>query len=999
VVEDYGEISPPASDAPRIKDAIKKKALLEKDPFPDNGWIVDSEWSNSSANPISYFSTEWVVPPVPASDDGQLIYIFNGLTPSDNSYILQPVLQWGVNGQGLGGNYWAIANWYVPNPTTNASAPLFVSTLVQVNAGDSLQGIMTLTGQSGGTFNYSSVFAGYATADLNLTDIQEQTIAYETLECYGITQASDYPNTLMTAMTNIEIKLGSTEASIDWTPQNTVTDNGQQCIIVSNASPGGDVYLFYATDAQNFYFVVNKSSFGTDEVKDVIAGAAGGRFYNSFFLMLDGFTPNWIAAANPTFALLSTFNSTNVSGLSISQDAATPVEYELGGPGSAYGDVIQRIRFAYDVRFTNVTSFPAIGSEQKYTLLANISVGGTPLSLQPETIFQLVGGSDPYFTNVDPSNPKSVFYLSQDLRVFTVTVGQSPISGAPAFTSDPYGSIQTFLYHLNHTPLYTQPYPALGSDPLNALPNQSGYETGDISVSPLNGGQQNYNFALARVRLQGAGGTTAPNVRVFFRLWVAVSCDTDFQPSTTYFSNLGTTGPDTGFPIFPVASAGGLTDPSGQTLQTIPFFATNSGGSNDYNSAYVPPSPDESNNIQTITIPAGQDGLFTYFGCFLDVYNSSNQSKFPGSHHCIVAQIAYDDAPIPTTTPTGATASPENWDKLAQRNLQITSSGNPGFPVTHRIPQTFDARPSPLPIFQSDGQLLNRPDELMIDWGNTPLGSVANVYWPQVSSAQVLKIASSLYATHCLSAVDSNTIQCTVTGGVTYIPIPNGPGQNFAGLFTVDLPNGIHVGDEFNVIVRRITARQSSPALERASSGGDQKRLLNWRCIAGTFQVKIPVSHEPALLIPEENLLAILKWRLENMSSAYRWYPVVQRYIAYVSARVKGMGGHPSTIVPSQYGVLPPVVAPGGKHRSEEEKEFTGKVSAITYDRFGDFDGFLLLTREGKKHFFRASEHEIEEIVNRAWAERILVSVIVERGNQHVPISIVLRRLPRPYHG
>ncbi len=32
---------------------------------------------------------------------------------------------------------------------------------------------------------------------------------------------------------------------------------------------------------------------------------------------------------------------------------------------------------------------------------------------------------------------------------------------------------------------------------------------------------------------------------------------------------------------------------------------------------------------------------------------------------------------------------------LAQRNLQVTTSDNPGNPATHRIPQTFDVRPSP----------------------------------------------------------------------------------------------------------------------------------------------------------------------------------------------------------------------------------------------------------------------------------------------------------------
>jgi len=176
-------------------------------------------------------------------------------------------------------------------------------------------------------------------------------------------------------------------------------------------------------------------------------------------------------------------------------------------------------------------------------------------------------------------------------------------------------------------------------------------------------------------------------------------------------------------------------------------------------------------------------------------------SKFPGTHHCIVAQIAYDDAPIPTMTPTGATPSPENWDKLAQRNLQITSSGNPGFPVDAQDPADLRCAAQPIAALDNGGALLNYPDEFIDRLGNTPVGSIASIFWPQVSSAQVLAIAAKLYPTHLLSAADNNTIQCTVTGEVTYVPIPDAAGENLnlAGLFTVDLPDGIKAGNEFNI--------------------------------------------------------------------------------------------------------------------------------------------------------------------------------------------------------
>jgi hypothetical protein len=123
------------------------------------------------------------------------------------------------------------------------------------------------------------------------------------------------------------------------------------------------------------------------------------------------------------------------------------------------------------------------------------------------------------------------------------------------------------------------------------------------------------------------------------------------------------------------------------------------------------------------------------------------------------------------------------------------------------VPQTFDTRPS------ATGSDLP-PDELMIDWGAVPPpGSVASIYWPQVAAADVNALASSLYSTHTFSAADMNTIRCKVIGGVTYVPIPRGTGENFAGLFTIDLPQTVTTGQEFDVLMRRISTRQASEVI------------------------------------------------------------------------------------------------------------------------------------------------------------------------------------------
>jgi len=416
-------------------------------------------------------------------------------------------------------------------------------------------------------------------------------------------------------------------------------------------------------------------------------------------------------------------------------------------------------------------------------------------------------------------------------------------------------------------------------------------------------------------------------------------------------------------------------DPSGQSIQTIPFFVTDANGTHDYDGTVA------NSNIRNIQIPTGKDKLWAYYGCFLDVYDASNNSKFPGTHHCIVAQIAYDDAPIVNSN--GVTTSPENSDKLAQRNLQITSSGNPSFPLTHRIPQAFDMRPSN-PFDPQASMLLNYPDELMIDWGNTPAGSVARIFWPQIAAADVLALANSLYGTHSLSAADANTVQCAVPNGVTYIPIPAGTGKNFAGLFAVELPGGIRVGQEFQVKVRRVSTRQLPQLLQgrqpapqvKAQASEGRHFMRNWRYVTGTFQITIPVGTDEALLPPEETTLAVLKWRLENMSPVYRWYPVLKKYIEYVSGRVNGFGGNASLVPPSLHGfpVKQPSAAKPEQHR--------GKVCEVIYDCFGDLRGFVLEECCSNRRFFECCEEAIGHLALRACRERLRVTVLTSE-KQH----------------
>ena len=768
-------------------------------------------------------------------------------------------------------------------------------------------------------------------------------------------------------------------------------------------------------------FVGGKNTWGNDEINDIIA--KGGTYPDGVLLALDGFSRNIVGSARPSLPAIAFGGATTAV-------SATP-------PAVAYQSsnlkIPQRIMFAYDVKFAQpLGTFPASG-ETPTAVNSSITVLGKALSATTEFFF--LAGADPYFTNVvqDPTDPTklTVPWLSEDLRVFTATPGaplplsQFPVPGGPKFVENSHGGafdfsgaytyIQALLKHLNQA--YGDPS---GVDPFNPasniIPQQQTEFTADSSVTPFTtiglSTYNNYSFAIARVRLKGSqgGAHAAVGVKVFFRLWGTQSADTDWDPTHTYLSH----NDGSGNPLWPLA-------PSDN--HTIPFFATsaqpNFTDPNDPEFQTGGSTGTGANN-QTITIEQG-DSQWAYFGCFLNVNdpnvkvnNVKVPNAFPGTHHCLVAQIAYAGAPIQTVG--GSVPTPESSDQLAQRNCQVTTSDNPGAASAHRVPQTFDVRPSAVPPMR--GPLADQPDELMIDWGNVPVGSVARIYWPAVSSAEVIELASWMYGVHPLTAPDAHTIEVETIKGLTFVPIPQGTGPGFAGLFTVDLPHTVKTGQEFNIVLRRIGKRlrrtkpnpppPPPPKLARArrAAGGHielpkpgapaptapaeigravvAEAPAYERYIVGSFQVKIPVSTREAMLPAEQTTLAILKARLEAMPKTERWYPVLLRYIGQIAGRVDGLGGDADVIPPSLGGYRPE------RQPCEENlEEFVGKVSEVVFNCFGDFIGFVL--DDCCEHrAFESREKEIGELVLRALKERLTLMVVTV-GKKHTIVRLVVK--------
>lgn len=200
----------------------------------DSGWITDAVWQVPNDDSILSFSASWKVPPPPVQQDGQLLYVFNALTEAEGA-ILQPVLQWGAAPIG-GGNYWAVASWYV---TSDGEA--FTTQPIQVQPGQVLTGVITRFVQpSGEPDNYTAQFVGIEGTLLTTISVADLTNAYEALEVYSVDSCTDYP-TGATAFSGIELQTANGNPSIAWTAENKVSDCGQHANVVG----AGEVELVY----------------------------------------------------------------------------------------------------------------------------------------------------------------------------------------------------------------------------------------------------------------------------------------------------------------------------------------------------------------------------------------------------------------------------------------------------------------------------------------------------------------------------------------------------------------------------------------------------------------------------------------------------------------------------------------------------------------------------------------------------------------------------------
>ena len=790
---------------------------------------------------------------------------------------------------------------------------------------------------------------------------------------------------------------------------------------------------------------LQNSTFGKDQLNSIGLPAT---FTAAFWVVMDGFFPselgidandNLTTPTNPPTVTFSV-DPTNLNQAAIisalqTQNQMTILPFsnpvittQLPPPNAP-----QRILYPFTIQFTGTGGF--IDPNETLTLTATITVDGKTYGNSAPLVLTLA--ANPYVIDADAGNQYTT-WLSTDLRVFSVdddttffgkTVAQFYPSGAVAaqYPVTAAAASAAATAYITDVIQALTPTGAAGGDTFDTSLTELEDTTQDqleyLQVNPRTH-KAAFNFAICRVRIYGTtptgpGTTQAQNCRVFFRAFQAQNTVSTFDTSTTYRSTpIVTPDVSTRVPLLGV-----VTDAMGHDeFVTIPFFAVDR--INLAGPADLTTQPADTPNVQTISPVTGIE-IDTYYGCWLDMnqptlllpqfakagdfdnktgyfntagfaIQSINAAFTRAPHQCLIAEIAFDDVPIPSN------ADSSTSDKLAQRNLAYIDGPNPGVIDSRLMPHPFQ--------IQASSKTTQHVDEIMFSWGATPAGSTASIYLPGVTAAEILSLADSLYPYHTLSAQDPYTIT-TPTGPVTFVPIPTNTGL-LAGLLTVNLPAGVRRGDLYTVVVRQLTdaselLRSSSPTgnpngtsivvtpARKLSSRARGPSPVTWRRVLGAFQINMRISTKQELLQPEEHQLALFRWIAANVLPQSRWFPVMQRYITQLAGRVDGFGGNSGTIIPSQTGSIPGQPS-GGVIEHHENHEVTGKVSTLLFDHFGDFEGFTLETDHAEFRRFYSREVRVLDIVRLAMAERSWVTVVREPHRHDEVLSIIVR-VPPPW--
>jgi hypothetical protein len=688
-------------------------------------------------------------------------------------------------------------------------------------------------------------------------------------------------------------------------------------------------------------------------------------FDSALFLQLDGFIPVE-AGANPTFTVH--WADTNVPVPEGDFTIIRGSRMQEVSPG--FLDTPQRITYAFHVRFPNMNTFGTFTDRRQIRVTFQYG------SLIASQTLDLTHSPNPYMVdvNVGQNNPH---WLSTDLRVFSIQAGQSKFGGVVQ-GANAIQFIRQCLDKLNDPNNN-------GSGLFESLATDATLDLATNGPPPTH--LSVFNYAIARVRYR-ALTTVAQRVKCFFRLFNVQTTGLEFDPNTVYRRTAP--GPAT-TPLLGVA---------GGEIASIPFFASDrvstvqgQPGAASMTTQVLDPTYD----VRDITPQSSGFEVTAYFGCWLDINRTdkrfpispgasdgpwpdascqSIQQLMRGRHMCMVSEIFFEP------DPTAVGETPSTSDNLAQRNLTILHSDNPGGPDSHTVMHTFEIKPSLTPfgkqvlnpLTDAAGPLTHntrryRLDELIFRWRNLPPDAEVTVYFSDIDTAEIQAFAAARRSPLACEVVNQHTLKLKV-GGATWIPIPGGRTLNIPALLSIKLPDNVSYGQEFRMSVHQVSGRDGH--------------------IIGSFEFRIPVSKAELILDREVRDLSVLRYILTSIPTDNRWYPLMQRFVHHLGLKVDALGGDSRSVHPNPDGSGRPydphdTQQPPGTDPSPDGEGmagldvFAGRVGEIVYDCAGRLGGFVLKSCDEQRRF-SVCELGLQELLLRACRERLLLKVWSKEG-------------------
>ena len=759
----------------------------------------------------------------------------------------------------------------VPDVAGNAS-PFSGYTLTLY---DTLTTSLTITSGAGagsplGTIGGTSAVAPLYAALLALIEAQiGEPLGYLTPLLYALQQDGPF----------VDINDG---ANNEWSgeakpaPSYTSTAGWDACTGLGRIDGGKLLAAFQQVFAKQVSFKTEQSTFSQDEVELQLPGVAA---FPAYWVAVDGFRPKDLGLNAGNLGSPPTSSIPTIAAPAFDPTLPPAVATAIGsmlGAGRFTPPVVpqdpslpnvpQRFLFPFTVSFNGDGGFvamkaasPAITSSL-VTLTANFADGEANLSGSSQ--IELTTGEDPRFEDYDPNNAAQPSWLSFDLRFFKMAV--PPGGTASRFNATVSGAADAAAFIATAINQLTQKL--TGGDNFDSLSQDEDASALEFKEQD-DSGNYVFNYAVARVRLAAKNAATAKKVRVFFRLFQAQNTASTFSDTTTY--RYWTDGRSFGTKI---PLAGVQPDQNGSLeYVTIPCFATERITLSDPTKSMAEQT-DEPNAHDLPTDP-GHEADY-YFGCWIDnnqtvgilptslpnvglpaagtqlasldgpwpsgtQLGSMKQAMTAFPHQCLIAEIRYDDTPVP------AGANTSDSDKLAQRNIAWIDGPNPGLVASRRMAHPIQLRPTPLAALT--------PDELMIQWGNTPVDSEAQLYFPSLDAGALIDGAETKYPVQQLRQVDAHTLAC-VARGLTFLPLPTGSALT-AGLLSITLPPGIKKGDAYTISVRQFSTLSAAlptppPVLQIAAAtqsfvAGQSNKAI-WQAEVGAFGFSLNISTEAA---------------------------------------------------------------------------------------------------------------------------------------------------------